>query len=192
MSQFVSAFMGLILVGMFAVGPPLYQANSQSAKNPFAQKASTANHLPRRLYIPKLNINTSVESVGLDDEGKMATPENDNHAAWYKHGPMPGETGSSVIAAHFDTREGTPGPFYQVDTLLPGDAVYVYDTTGNHQTFEVVGQTIYPNSEFPVNLVFSRRDKPRLNLITCSGDFNSVQNSYEDRVVVYTELADRI
>jgi len=47
---------------------------------------------------------------------------------------------------------------------------------------------LYPAGNEPVSDVFGESDEPRLNLITCDGDWIENERGYSQRLVVYTEL----
>ena len=57
--------------------------------------------IPTRLRIPKINVDTVVESVGLTLDDAMDVPKNYKHTAWYNGGPRPGQIGSAVINGHY-------------------------------------------------------------------------------------------
>ncbi len=143
---------------------------------------------PVTLSIPKLNVNTSVESVGEDREGKMDVPKDVYNVGWYNLGFEPGEKGSAVVAGHLDTVTGSPAVFYYIDNLTPGDEVIVTDKNGIQLTFIVTHNQTYPFDQVPLQEVFAPTDKPRLNLITCTGEWNIGTRNYSNRLVVYTEL----
>lgn len=146
--------------------------------------------VPTRLRIPKIQVDTVVEHVGNDANGKMDVPKEVMNSSWYEPGYKPGSRGSAVIAAHFDTPTGAPGPFYNVGSLVPGDTIEVEDGNGKTLTFVVEDQQKHPDATFPIQEVFARKDKPRLNLITCSGTWDEAAKNYSDRLVVYAVLAE--
>lgn len=153
---------------------------------PTPTAAPVAN--PVRIVIPKLNIDTVVESKGNDAEGHMDVPSDWNHTAWYNLGPKPGEEGAAVVAGHFDTNTGGPAVFYYLSALLPGDNINVIDETGKTMTFTVVDKRNYEYYSFPVDEVFSDRSGHKMNLITCSGVWDFRNHNYTDRLVIFTEL----
>ena len=143
---------------------------------------------PVEVYIPKLNIRTTVEHVGEDQQGRMDVPKDDMNVAWFEPGYTPGKKGNAVLAGHYDTKSGGPAVFYSLPKLVPGDEVHVTDDAGNTLTFVVVDSATYPDADFPIQTVFGKSEKPRLNLITCQGDFDEESKNYSDRLVVFTEL----
>lgn len=143
---------------------------------------------PTRLVIDKLQIDTTIEHVGLDETQRMDVPKRDENVAWYEYGPIPGEMGSSVLAGHYDSRTGGPAVFYDLDQLKAGDEITIYDQQGQSRTFVVSHSAYYKDAAFPIDEVFSWASDRRLNLITCAGAFDQVANNYQDRLVVYSTL----
>jgi sortase A len=142
---------------------------------------------PSRIVIPSVGVEVDIELVGQDANGRMDVPKNVSNAGWWQYGAKPGGKGSAVIAGHVDTPDGQLGIFYKLDQLKPGDTIVVYDQDGKQHVFEVAFLQIYPYDEFPVDVIFERTDKKRLNLITCSGNFDLSEQSYEERLVVFAE-----
>lgn len=144
---------------------------------------------PVSFSIPSLNVeNVEVESVGLDKENKMDIPKDENNVAWYNLGAKPGEAGNAVIAGHYDKKTGDPSVFYEINKLKPGDELIVKDAKGNNLIFAVTEVKTFELSKFPLQEVFGMSSKPRLNLITCEGNYNADSKLYSHRLVVYSEL----
>ncbi|MDQ3008918.1 MAG: class F sortase [bacterium] len=146
--------------------------------------------IPERLIIPKLGVNVLVESVGLDEERRMDIPADHRNAAWYNLGAEIGGAGNAVIAAHYDDPNGQPSVFYQVAELEVGDEILVESADKTRLTYVVQKKAEYLDASFPLEEVFGESDTRQLNLITCSGSFNSAAKSYTHRLVVYTQLLD--
>ncbi len=153
-----------------------------------APHQQTQAGIPRRLIIPKLGIDTAVEQVGLDSQGRMDIPSNNVDVAWYKLGYKPGEKGGAVIDGHLDTVTGAPAVFYYLANLQKGDQIMVTNDQGKTLTFVVTDNISYPFDRVPLNRVFGPADKPMLNLITCVGIWDQADRNYSNRQVVYSEL----
>lgn len=143
--------------------------------------------MPTRLQIPKIGVDASIESVGLDNEDKMDVPKNPWDVAWYNLGAKPGETGNAVIDGHLDTQTST-AVFWNLGNVIPGDTMTVTDDKGNSFTFTVTAKQTYPYDQLPMNDIFGSSSKARLNLITCGGLFDRQARNYSNRVVVFSEL----
>jgi len=146
------------------------------------------SELPDRLVIPALGIDTSVQHVGLGKSGNMAAPSNYTEVGWYRYGVVPGYRGSAVIDGHLDNGFGMDAVFKHIEELKNGDIITVVARDGTEQTFKVESVMTYPREAVPLERVFNHEDRPRLNLITCSGDWNNNVKSYDQRVVVYAVL----
>lgn len=144
---------------------------------------------PVSFSIPALGITgITIESVGLDDESKMDIPKDDNNVAWYNLGVKPGEPGNAVIAGHYDKQSGDPAVFYNIGKLKPGDELIVTDESGKNLIFLVSEIRSYKLEDFPLTEVFGLHEEPRLNLITCEGEYDDTSKLYSHRLVVYSEL----
>jgi LPXTG-site transpeptidase (sortase) family protein len=148
----------------------------------------TKGIIPKTLAIPSLNITANVESVGMDNQGRMDIPKNDFNVAWYNLGFKPGDKGSSVIDGHFDRVSGAPAVFYLLGNLKKGEKIIVSNGSNEELTFVVTKKAYYPFNAFPLEEVFNTTDKPRLNLITCDGVFDTSTHNYSQRLVIYSEL----
>ena len=92
-----------------------------------------------------------------------------------------------MIAGHVDSKTG-PAVFYKLKDLKKGDKIVVSDDDGKQLTFEVVRTEDYPRKNAPVDKVFGFTYRKKLNLITCTGNFNRDAGTHEKRLFVYTEL----
>ncbi len=143
---------------------------------------------PVRLVIPKIGVNAMIESVGLTPAGAMDIPKDQFNVAWYNRGPRPGEQGSAVIDGHLDGENQTEAVFKDLKTVEIGDTVEVIDDQG-HQTVFVVRKTKLYQANDDTTEIFKDTSGRYLNLITCAGRWNSDRHDYEERLVVFTELA---
>lgn len=146
------------------------------------------SELPKRLVIPKLNVDAEVESVGMDDKGRMDVPKGIINVAWYNLGFKPGQTGNAVFAGHFDKPDGKPSVFNKLDTLKVGDLIEVDGQLGTKQQFKVTEVRVVDLDKFPLEEVFGQGDKKMVNLITCGGEWNKEKKEYSERTIVFSEL----
>lgn len=146
--------------------------------------------LPSLLRIPGLNIESEVQHVGVNTEGNMATPSNFRDVAWYKYGSIPGERGSAVIAGHVDNGLGLSGVFKNLHKMEVGERIEVAYDDGSVREFEVTAVRTYPYLEVPTDILFNPAGSPRLNLITCIGDWVRSDRTYDQRLVVFTRLVE--
>ncbi len=146
------------------------------------------SELPKRLVIPKLNVEAEVESVGMDNKGRMDVPIGVTNVAWYNLGFKPGQTGNAVFAGHFDKPDGKPSVFNKLDTLKVGDLIEVDGQLGTKQQFKVTEVRVVDLDKFPLEEVFGQGDKKMVNLITCGGEWNKEKKEYSERTIVFSEL----
>jgi sortase A len=142
--------------------------------------------LPVRLVIPSLNLDASIEPVGLAADGAMGVPIRLADVAWYQPGPRPGELGNAVIAGHRSSRLSLPAVFDNLDKLMPGDMVNIIDDRGTIIVFRVRERRIYDANADPSE-IFAKSDKVHLNLISCAGNYNPLTRSFPQRLVVFTD-----
>jgi hypothetical protein len=142
---------------------------------------------PTRLLVPAIGVDAQVEAVGLDAQGRMATPSGAASVAWYQPGPTPGEVGDAVIAGHLDWTTG-PAVFWRLGTLRPGAAVTVVRANGSQAHFIVDGTSMMSYNA-PTDGLFTRDGPPSLTLITCAGAWDRQRGTYLQRLVVHAALA---
>ncbi len=175
----------VIILGSYLFRPERITsvANTDTTQN----QEQTHPGLPLRLKIPKINLETKIEYVGLTANGEMATPEDIADVGWYQLGTRPGEEGSAVIAGHYGWEDGKASSFDELFTLDPGDKLYVEDDTGVITTFIVRENKRFNPEDSAVTVFTSNDGGAHLNLITCEGDWNRNAKSYSKRLVVFTD-----
>ncbi len=145
--------------------------------------------LPVRLRIPKINVDATIQYVGVNSKGEMNIPSNNSDVAWFNLGPRPGESGSAVISGHFDGNSGETAVFTNLDKLKVGDKFYILDNKGGSFSFIVRESRTYDprysNSKEAFGLI---NDGIHLNLITCDGMWDETRKSYTKRLVVFADI----
>lgn len=159
--------------------------NFISIENTFAVSA-VRQQLPVRLRIPKININTTIEYVGLEKDA-VGVPKSYTKAAWFDRGPRPGEIGSAIMTGHFGWIRGTPAVFTYISKLRPGDLLYVDTKKGGTAIFKVRETRSYDPNANAVDVFDVNDGKAHLNLITCEGVWNKITKSYSKRLVVFAD-----
>ncbi len=175
------------------------QPTQPSAVNP-AQKTSEqksaytvpANH-PRQLIIPKLAIDANILPVGLLKDGSIDAPKTAWDVGWYNASGLPGlvANGALVIDGHVNDAYNQPGIFYQLDSLVPGDQLQIQRGDGQLFTYSVVKVEQKPTAQVDMAAVMRplTPGKEAVNLITCGGTYIKSQQTYSDRILVFTERA---
>lgn len=141
---------------------------------------------PVHLRIPSIGVDANIQHVGFNSKGEMDVPDDIETLGWFAFGPRPGEKGSAVIAGHFFGENAVPGVFANLSNVKAGDKIYIEDSKGNSISFIVRRQHIY-DPGFALD-VFNRTDHPYLNLVTCEGNWDTTQESYTKRLVVFADI----
>jgi LPXTG-site transpeptidase (sortase) family protein len=138
---------------------------------------------PARLTIAKLGVDAVVEAVGVDAQGRMATPSSPDKVAWYQPGATPGQSGDAVIDGHLDSVSG-PAVFWHLDQLQAGDQILI--ATADKTTLRfVVDATWTIDFDRPIDPLFTMSGAPTLSLITCHGSWDRGQATYSKRLIVH-------
>ena len=143
--------------------------------------------LPIHLRIPRINVDATIEHLGVTASGNMDVPKGPDDAAWFDLGPLPGEIGAAVIAGHEGWKNGMRAVFDDLHNLKKGDKIIVQDDNGAMVTFIVRETRIYGENENAGNVFESTDGKAHLNLITCEGIWNAASKSYSGRLVVFAD-----
>ncbi len=143
---------------------------------------------PVRVQIPSIGVNTVIEWVGEDAQGRMAVPEGVQNVAWYSRGVAPGQAGNAVFSGHLDDYKQDPAVFWRLGELEAGDLVIVTDENGQERRFAVTGKEVYDHDQAPMGRIFGGDLAADLNLITCNGIWDSNAWNYDKRLVVYTRI----
>ncbi len=167
------------------IEPPVSQSQLQSTAILETEQANIG--LPIRLKIPGINVDAAIEYVGLTPNGEMGVPSKLVDAAWYNLGPRPGQKGNAVIDGHLSSRTWVPAVFDHLDDLLVGDNLYIEDDQGRIISFIVREIRTY-DSEEDASDIFSLSEGIHLNIITCSGDWDKVQKSFNKRLVIFADV----
>ncbi|MFZ2682294.1 MAG: class F sortase [Patescibacteria group bacterium] len=142
---------------------------------------------PVRLKIPSLKIDAAVEQVTVTAAGAMAVPTDPMITGWYQHGPRPGESGSATISGHVNWWSGVEGIFIDLHKLKIGETIVVQDDQGQDVTFAVRDIQKLDSNADTTAVFTSDDDRAHLNLITCSGAWDSAARQYTQRLVVFTD-----
>lgn len=166
---------------------PAVGLGSQIAYSDIREPGRTPQGLPVRLKIPIIGVDSAIEDAVITPDGRMDVPSGSVNVAWFSLGPHPGQVGSAVIGGHFGINEGVKFVFYDLDKLKVGDQVYIIDDKGNELGFVVRSIGLF-DSNADAETVFTSEDGiAHLNLITCEGIWNKIDDTYPLRRVVFTD-----
>lgn len=181
----IVVFVGFVF-SLWVISPFIFKNPIQNIPTPLVTDTD-ASPLPVRLKIPKINIDATVEYVGLTPDGLVGVPKGPEGVAWFELSPRPGEEGSSIIDGHSGWRNGIPAVFDNLHKLRKGDKIFVEDSKGETITFVVRETRIYDPDRDPSDVFDSSDTEAHLNLITCTGAWNPAEKSHVDRLVVFTD-----
>jgi LPXTG-site transpeptidase (sortase) family protein len=148
---------------------------------------STAPDNSDHVVIEKIGVNAKILNVGLTKEGNMEAPANIYDAGWYKNSAKFGQKGTSVLAGHLNGALKEEGVFFKLDKLQAGDLITIRKNDGTKYTYKVSKTQKYDSTARPSE-VFTSTSGTHLNLITCTGPWNSDKSQYDQRLVVFTNL----
>jgi len=165
---------------------PALVSSNPTALAPAPAAAATTSP-PVSVSIPAIGVTSSLQPLGLANDGTLQSPSQWQRAGWYADGVRPGDPGPAVIAGHVDSVSG-PAVFFRLKELRPGDTATVKQQDGHVLTFVVDTVQEYPKDKFPTAAVYGPTALQVLRLITCTGDFDRAAHSYVDNLVVSTHL----
>lgn len=135
-----------------------------------------------RIVIPAINVDTVVKYVPFSGSTWLIGGLK-QEVAWMGDTSWPGLGGNTGLAGHVDLVDGSPGPFWNLKQLKPGDQVIVY-TQQKVYTYRVREQRVVPDTDLSV---IAPTEKPQITLITCT-DWNTELRTYLQRLIVFAEL----
>jgi hypothetical protein len=160
-------------------------ASTASGKAAAGHAVVRADSTPKTLEVPSIGVRTTdLVHLGLTPAGKMEVPADAVTAGWYGLGPVPGEPGPAVIAAHVNYKK-VNGVFARLHEVAVGDTVTVTRADGGVVAFTAYRVERYAKAAFPTQDVYGNTAGPELRLVTCGGDFDQATGHYRDNIVVF-------
>ncbi len=144
--------------------------------------------IPVQIKIPRIKVDSIIESMGLTPDGEVDSPLGPKNAGWWNGGPIPGTIGSAIIDGHSGWKDNIPAIFDSLDKLEKGDKIYVISDTGITTIFSVSKLKIYGKDDVALDVFTSTDNKSHLNLITCTGIWDNVAKGRDSRIVVFADL----
>lgn len=144
--------------------------------------------LPSRLKIPSIGVDSSVEHLGLTNDGAMKVPTELANVWWFNLWTIPGKKGTAVVWGHHGLKNKV-GVFYNLRKLHKGDFIYIENDKGDKITFVVKSIHVY---DFETNSknIFTSTSGSHLNLITCVGNRDKTRKVYPNRLVIFTDIVE--
>lgn len=146
-----------------------------------------APNMPRYFSIPSLGIiNARIAEVGLRSDGSVDVPRNAYMIGWYNGSVLPGEKGTSLLDAHGGDLGN--GIFRTLPRIQIGAEINIEMGDGRLFTYKVVDTATRPldgannaDAYMPIALTSPQAGTASLTLITCTGEWSQVRQTYLDR-----------
>lgn len=153
------------------------------------QSYTVAPDQPRFIRVAKLGVEARVLRLGVTANNELDAPNNIYDVGWYEGSSKPGKHGAMLVDGHVHGPT-TPGVFYGLKDLVAGDNIEVERGDGKKFTYKVVKSETYDANNVDMNaaLVSAEQGRPGLNLITCTGNVNYAESSYDQRIIVFAVL----
>jgi sortase (surface protein transpeptidase) len=191
--------------GVVAADPSAPSAAAGGATAPGAvasgsasSAAATGAIVPTRLAIPKIAVNTAVESRGTQRytnpfTGKAVSgygvPKSMRTVSWWSDGPRPGSGQMAVVLGH--TQVGGYGVFNRLAQLRPGDDVTFTSSDGSVLRLKVLNAPLTGLDKSTSALADALNGHPAgadVALVTCGGPFDTSAGQSEDNDVVFATV----
>ena len=170
------AFLGFglagLLLGSGSEEPPIIVDRFPPA-TPTATPAPTptpSDAAIARLIIDKIDVDSPVMTLGLDENGVPQTPGNASDVAWYGFTSKPGWGSNAVFTGHFDWMvDGQPvlGIFYHLSDLALADVIEVQLEDGTSYRYSVIGNVAIPYGDPKLLEVMEPTPSDMITLMTC-------------------------
>lgn len=174
------------------IGAPVIEVeapvNNSPTGTPVASKEDNTPHSnpsdPVRIIASTIRLNARVNGIGTTNDGLIAVPKSYTSVGWYNKGVTVGEDGPAVFVGHYTGGNG--GVFDNLSNLSDGDLITVKNGKNEVFTYKVTKKVEYPRDKVPMTEIFKKDGKSRLEIITCSGKWQS--SNYDNRLVVSAEI----
>ena len=145
---------------------------------------------PKKIIIPKINVDAHIQKVGIDQNKEVAVPTSLYTVGWFVDTVRPGEKGLSLIDGHVTGRQND-GVFKDLNKLKKGDQYSVERGDGTVIKYEVIGKESAKIKE-SVGIMFSQDPSiaRQLNLVTCAGQYDKSTRTYNERLTVMSKRID--
>jgi hypothetical protein len=126
-----------------------------------------------------------VLAVQTEEDGRLAVPDDIRLGGWWRGGSRIGDPfGSTVIAAHVDSKTQGLGPFAELLSVRADQRITV-STAHLRQEFAVRSLRLVRSSELGnESWVFSPDGQRRLTLVTCAPPYDEARGGYQNLAVV--------
>ncbi len=149
---------------------------------------------PAEIIIPAIGVDAKTEDAGAIPGGAVALPSSLSTVGWYKYGVMPGQAGTAVLYARYESDSGHAGVFKRLYELQAGDTFSIKTDDGRTLHFVVDSTATYPYDAVPQDALGGGPGDGAAHaaLITGAGArlYDPLEGMTQDhRLVVYATLS---
>jgi len=140
--------------------------------------------VPKTVRLPS-GRSVPILAVATQPGGRLAVPEDIRVAGWWRGGSLIGDPfGSTLIAAHIDSKTQGLGPFAELLSVRAEQRIRV-STAHLRQEFEVRSLRLVRSGDLAnESWVFSPTGERRLTLVTCAPPYDGARGGYQNLAVV--------
>lgn len=151
------------------------------------KKYMVAPDMPRYLNISKIGVHSRVKRVATDKDGAVDTTKSVWDVGWYDASSKPGENGAAFIVGHVSGLNNH-GIFYNLKKLAGGDIIQIEKGNGELINYKVVSKEEVNKNDVDMRKALTSMEpgKQGLNLMTCAGKYDVGQQTFNNRLIVYT------
>ena len=143
---------------------------------------------PRQIDIPSIGASGCIQRVGIDQHNAIAVPNNIHLAGWYVDSATPGDVGVSLLVGHVLGRYND-AIFANLKNIQVGDTIRVQMGDASWREFRVLSRDMYSIEQTSrEQLRHIDGVERQLTLITCGGTWLPAQQTYDQRIVVRSQL----
>lgn len=143
---------------------------------------------PDMIEIPKLQQKAPIVRVSTLPDGALDVPLNPKIVGWWSGGAKPGaRVGTAILAGHINYA-GVAGALGQINTLDPGDRVFIDGISAGKKSrvaFKITGVRTYNKNALPYKEIFDQKSVGRVAIVTCGGPFDARTGNYLDNIVAF-------
>ena len=149
-----------------------------------ARRAGLVSEAPTHVRLPS-GTSVDVDAVSTTSDGLLDVPDDIRTAGWWRGGSRIGDPfGSTLIAAHIDSRTQGLGPYVQLLRVERGARIVV---RSQHlvQRFAVTSLRLVPRASLAdATDLFAPSGPRRLTMVTCAGPYLADRGGYQNLAVV--------
>jgi hypothetical protein len=138
--------------------------------------------------IPRIGVDASIETRGVDENSAMENPTGPWVVAWYVFSSHPALGGNAVFAGCIDWVSVGPAVFHSLPQLGAGDVVEVHLTDGTVLRYRVTSTwQVQDPSGAELATVLGPTSRSSVTLIAPAGVFDPNARRYQGHLVVRAE-----